>query len=442
MAGDALFNTSGTYTTKASMPENLKIMYEKGAIKQFETNNVYWGYVLRNNKKFTGKQKSFVIRRQQGGNFIIVGEDGYARKPTRRDFIPGYQTISGYQLYTIGESIPNEENAKNGEGQYEDMDAQLAEEATDNMQWHLSREWLGKGDCVLCKLSNFSSTTCTVDETVYAKSTRHLRVGDDVTFYAGLTGDYRKGGGATGICKIASITSQTVFEIAADTGTTIPNDIGTTDYVCFSVNRDYVSATNYYREIDGLMKVCDTSAIFENINPATAGQNIWKGVSLKNGGTKRDFDPSYIYRAAAQVGRNGGNVDFLFCAHEMVEIWNQVMASQVRIGASEVGTINYETPKLRMPSFKGGTKKTIALAPEMDTLMPPGEFFLGDSSEFGALVEIEMKFLDEKMMVRIPRSLMKEGQMCFAGNMYITRRNVFANAGDFKYTLLEGDYNS
>ena len=444
MAGDALYDTSGTYTTKASMPENLKIVYENGAAKQFEETNTFWSWVLRNKKKYTGKQRSFVIRRQQGGNFIVVGEDGYARSPTRRDWIPGYQTVSGYQLYTIGESIPNMENAKNGDGQFEDMDAELAEEATNNMQWHLSRQWLGKGDCVLCKIAagavatNTNDVTITVDTTVYAKTTWHMRVGDDISFFAGLTGNGAVDGGSTiYTTKITAIPSSTTFTVAHT-----PTEDVNAYYVTFNGNRDYVSATDYFREIDGLMKAANTSAIFENINPATTGQNIWKGVSIANSGTKRDFDPSYIYQGVARIGRNGGDVDFLFCSPEMVEIWNQVMASQVRIGSSEVGTINYETPKLRMPSFKGGSKKTIVLSPEMDRLMPPGKFFMGDSTELGALVEIEFKFLDEKLMTRIPRSLMKEGQLCFAGNLYLTRRNVFGVADDFKYTLLDSDFNS
>lgn len=428
MSGEALYAYTGSPASIANLPNDMKIVYEEGVQLQFVKQTKPYALVSKNKRKFSGKQKTFYAMGEEGGNYNAIAENGYARSPSIRDGVLGTVNIPGYQVYTVATSIPMEENEKGGAVFMKTADK--VKMATESLQRHIGRQFYGDGTCTLCKISTLNggngySQDITIDTTVAAKTTRWMRKYDTVSAWAATTGDLRNA--TVGI--VGQVKTQTTWRCTSDT-TWAPQ----TDYVTFADNRAY-SGTEYYHEMIGLGAVTSTSSTFEDISPSTAGNEFWKGVNYTNSGTLRDFDFSYIWDAFASIQSNGGTGEFvLYCSPEMIRPWNEIMSGQVRIDQSKQGTISMRPLTAELANANGNG--VITITPEMDWLCPPGDFYMFPVNSFGMLVEIDLKFLDKEMLTRIPRTLYKEGQLCFAGQTYITQRNHFAKIGDFNYTLI------
>jgi len=430
MSGDAITTFTGTAASLASQPYDLKVMYEDSIQVSAEKTNPLYAILAKNKKKFTGSRKEFRVKFEMGGNYVAQPESGYSRKPSKRDLIPGYFTIPGYQLYTAAISIPKEENAKNGNGQFTDPGPDEVEDATKAMKRHIARQIVGPGSCVLFKLGTYTSgLTLTVDTTYSPKTNRHVRKGDTIVFWSALTGDTMRVNTPADFSTVTQIVGDT--QIVVDQ---VPTGLATGDYCTFYENRAYTGGADAYYEADSLYKVCGTTSTYANISPGTAGNEGWKGIDKRAGGTPRDFDPTDLYDAAAIIQDSDVDPDTLWTSKEMRRPWNETMAPLVRIGLSETGTAKMNKATLSVPNYSD--TGDINLSPTYYKLMTPGDFFMFPSSELGCLVEIDLKFLDKEMMVRIQRSLMKEGQLCWGGQLAVMKRWLFAVIGDYKYDLL------
>lgn len=431
MPGDYLYAVNGTHASRSSLAYYQKIQYETAIQKQYaEHVKLYQILAKHKDNKIKGKQYSFLLEAEDGGNYIAVGESGYARAPNRRDGIPGYYNISGYQLSTLGISIPMEAT-KGSDATFLDVSPDEIEKATKRMQRHLGRQLFGDGTCLMGRVTNGGGSTTTgliVDTGVYPKTNRHLRKNDTITFWSALTGNTARTGNS-GVSTVTDVSADgTTFAIDAAV-----SDMGTTDYFTFNGNREY-SSGDLYHEMAGLGAISSTSAVLGNINPATAGQGSWQAIVDMNGGAQRTYNPDLIFDAVMAAQEGDMDPDMWLTSKESVRVHNAVQSNLLRIGLGELGDVRRNKAELTFPTYSGSGEFT--LSPQMDRYAPPGDHWIFPSEALKLMVFIDNEFLDKNIMERIPRSLYKEGQLCFAGQIVTLRRNVFVKVGDFGYTLL------
>lgn len=432
MAGDAIVTlTAGqTSASKTDLPYNLKLQYEDGFRLQFANHNVIYGTCVKNGNivKYGGGAYTFYVMSEEGGNYIATSESGYAKAPYKRDGVLGSQTIPGYNLYTVAASIPEEFTEKKQGAVFYKAVADESDKGTAGMERQIGRQLYGDGFCTLCKTASVStntSTLVTVDTTYGAKTTRWLRKGDDLMWFVSTTSAELD---PTSV-PVASLTSATTFRT---TGNFTNVNTSGGEYVTFHDNRETGPT---YHELDGLLKICSTTTTLEGINPATQGNEAWKAVVNVSDTT---FDAASFFDVWAATQFNGGKGKYLvFCSPEEIRPWNEIMSGLVRTTPEKQGVVNFEPISAKFANVNG--TGITEIKPVLDWLCPPGEFFGFPENALKLLVEIDMQFLDKDVMVRIPRTLYKEGQLCWAGNTLVTNRNWFFRYGGLTdYTLING----
>lgn len=434
-AGDPIVTlTSGqTSASKTDLPYNLKLQYEDGFRLQFANHNIIYGTCVKNGNiiKYGGGAYTFYVMSEEGGNYVAVAETGYARAPKKRDGVLGSQTIPGYNLQTVAASIPEEFTEKKQGAVFYKAVADESEKGTAALERHIGRQLYGDGLCTLCKTASVTtntSTLVTVDTTYGAKTTRWLRKYDDLMWFINTTADELD---ATSV-PVAEITSSTTFKT---TGNFTGVNTSGTEYVTFHDNREYSGGSPVYHELDGLGKICSTTTTLMGIAPGTSGNEAWKAVVNASDTT---FDAASFFDVWAGTQFNGGKGKYLvFCSPEEIRPWNEVMSGLVRTTPDKQGVVNFEPISAKFANVNG--TGVTEIKPVLDWMCPPGEFYGFPEGDLALLVEIDMQFLDKDVMVRIPRTLYKEGQLCWAGNTLVRNRNHFFRYGGLTdYTLISG----
>jgi hypothetical protein len=417
----ALITYTGTSTNATSAASTLKPIYEKAAQEQFSRATLAYKLAMKNKKKFVGTNYYFAANPMPGGNFVVTSETSEFAAPYHRDVVQGYVSIRGYHGVTISITKAQMERSKDPEAAFINNFSQQVKDAAWMLSRHINREFYGDGKAKLATIKSDAAGTMTIDTTAYPYTTRHIGVGDNVSFFA--AGNTARGSATY----VTAITDDSTFVVASD-----PSAIDT-DYVTITGN--FTAGGSDGTEMQGLGSICSTSSTYKQISPTSYG--FWKAVVNSNSGTARDLDLSLVQNTVLATQLNtGADSDTALCSPEMIYPLFQLMSGNIRYTASEAGMSGFKNPEIMLPSANGAGAYTMKFL--SDRYCPPGRFYIFPSGELEMLVQLEPQFLDEtgNPVQRIPRTQIFEGQYVFAGEPFTRRRNAFAMLSDINYTAV------